>query len=215
MILRVLEKCNQVKIKNLKILVATDDQRIKKFVDAHNFKSIITSTKCLTGTDRVAEVADNLSVDIFINVQGDEPLINANDIMRIIRAKKKYPNHVICGYKKMTKSEDPCNLNIPKVVFNKQKELMYISRGIIPYSKNKKVMGKINYYKQVCIYAFNKNELKLFRSKNKGSIERQEDIEIIRFLELNKKVLMVETKSNSHAVDIKGDIAKIEKYLKK
>ena len=51
--------------------------------------------------------------------------------------------------------------------------------------------------------------------KNKGSIERQEDIEIIRFLELNKKVLMVETKSNSHAVDTKGDIAKIEKYLKK
>ncbi len=214
MILRVLDKCKKVRMNNLKILVATDDKRIKKIVEKNHFHSIMTSKNCLTGTDRVAEVAKKYSANIFINVQGDEPLISPNDIKRIIKAKKKYPDHIICGYKKMTKGENPFNTNIPKVIFNNKKELIYISRGILPFSKTKKSLGKIKYFKQVCIYGFNKKDLELFKSEKKSFIEDQEDIEIIRFLELNKKVLMVETKSNSYAVDTKDDIAKIENHLK-
>ena len=89
MILRVLDKCKKVKLSNLKIIVATDDQRIKRIVEKNNFKSVITSKNCLTGTDRVAEVANRYFADIYINVQGDEPLISPNDIMRVIKAKKK------------------------------------------------------------------------------------------------------------------------------
>ena len=215
MILRVLDKCKKVKLSNLKIIVATDDQRIKRIVEKNNFKSVITSKNCLTGTDRVAEVANRYFADIYINVQGDEPLISPNDIMRVIKAKKKNPNHIICGYKKITNKENPHNINIPKVIFNKKKELIYISRGILPYSKEKKNLRKNNYFKQVCIYGFSKKDLKLFKSNTKSQIELHEDIEIIRFLEINKKVLMVETKSNSYAVDTKDDITRVEKYLKK
>ncbi len=214
LILRVLEKCKKIKKKNIKIIVATDDSRIKKLVDKNGFNTILTSERCLTGTDRVAEVGKKIFADIYINVQGDEPLINKNDIMNIIKAKMKNPNHVICGYKKMEKNENPNNINIPKLIFNKKKELIYISRHSIPFLKNKNKKDKKIYYKQVCIYAFNRKELKMFYSQKKGIIENNEDIEIIRFIELNKKILMVETKSKSYAVDTKDDIARIEKVLR-
>ena len=103
-----------------------------------------------------------LNSNIFVNVQGDEPTIKASDIKKIITAKKIHPNHVICGYTKINISQIN-NLNIPKVVMNKNNELIYISRPAIPGTK-KKNLNKIKFFKQVCIYAFNYNELKIFGS---------------------------------------------------
>ena len=147
---------------------------------------------------------------MIINVQGDEPTINPNDIKKIIEIKKKFPDHVICGYDKIHKLENPSNLNLPKVVINGSHELIYISRALIPGKKNK--LDKINYYKQVCIYAFNKHQLKIFSSKNKkSSIEQLEDIEILRFFDYGIKIKMVKLNSNSVAVDEIKDVKKAEK----
>ena len=82
----------------------------------------MTSKACKTGTDRVAEASKKIKAKIYINVQGDEPLINYKDILKIIKYKKKFPNHVICGYTKILKNENPKNLNIPKVAINKNDE---------------------------------------------------------------------------------------------
>ena len=87
----------------------------------------MTKKNCLTGTDRVAEAAMKLDSNIFINVQGDEPTINPNDIKKIINAKKKFPNYIICGYDKIHRYENPSNRNIPKVVVNASNDLIYIS----------------------------------------------------------------------------------------
>ena len=81
------------------------------------------------------EASKKINSKIYINVQGDEPTINPNDIKKIIEAKKKFPNHVICGYDKVHKFEDPSNINLPKVVVNEKQELIYISRALIPGSK--------------------------------------------------------------------------------
>ena len=97
----------------------------------------MTSSSCLTGTDRVAEASKKINSKIYINVQGDEPTINPNDIKKIIKAKKKFPNHVICGYDKVHKFENPSNINLPKVVVNEKQELIYISRALIPGSKKR------------------------------------------------------------------------------
>ncbi len=172
----------------------------------------MTSRNCLTGTDRVAEASMKVKAKIYINVQGDEPAINPKDIKKIIEAKKKYPNHVICGYDKIHKFEDPFSLNLPKVVVNSKQELIYMSRALVPGAK--KTNQRIDYHKQVCIYAFNKNELKKFFSKKKKSeTESIEDIEILRFFDLNVKVKMIRLHSNSVAVDEKNDIKKIEAVL--
>lgn len=214
LILWVLEVCKKIINSNIKVIVATDNNKIHRFVKKKNFNSIMTSSKCLTGTDRVAHVAKKIKSDIYINVQGDEPLIKPFDIIKVIKEKKKNPNKIICGYSSLNKKENQDNKNIPKVVLNLKKELIYISRSTIPSNKkNNKV--KNNFFKQVCIYAFNKKELNLFSSRKKTPLEKIEDIEILRFIELGRPVKMVKLSQNSYAVDTLGDIKKIEKIFKK
>ena len=136
------------------VYIATEDDRIYAAVTEMGFTGIITSKNCLTGTDRLAEVAQNIEADIYINVQGDEPLVDPEDILKIIDVKKRYPNEIINGYTGIEKHEDPNSLDIPKVIFTKDKRLVYISRKALPGFKDPKNQPLI-YYKQVCIYAFN------------------------------------------------------------
>ena len=213
LILHVAERCRKV-LGNKHLFIATDSPRIKERVIKNKFNVIMTSTKCLTGTDRVAQASKKISGKIFINVQGDEPLINPLDVKKIINAKKKFPNHVICGFTKVTSSENSYNRNIPKVVLNKENELVYISRACIPSTKNK--YAKIDYLKQVCVYAFNRKELnKFYKLKQKSVLKKIEDIEILRFFDLNIKIKMIRLNKNTIAVDEKKDIRKVEKILKR
>ncbi len=212
LVLRVADICKKT-IGEKNLYIATDSNKIANKVKESGYKYILTSKNCLTGTDRVAEAAKKIKAKIYINVQGDEPLVNPRDIRRVINAKKIYPNHVICGYDKIHKLQDPKSLNLPKVVVNSKKELIYISRSLIPGSK--KVKLNKNYFKQVCIYAFNKNELKKFYSlKKKSEIEDMEDIEILRFFDLGIKIKMIKLNSNSVAVDEVADVKKAEKIIK-
>ena len=195
------------------VYVATDDIRIEQFVKAIGYQVLMTSETCLTGTDRIAEAALKIKADIYVNVQGDEPLISPKDIIKIINHKIDYPNDVINGYTEIRKNEDPKSRNIPKVIFTEEKYLVYMSRQVLPGSK-KKVDSKIPYYKQVCIYAFSKEELLSFTNFGRKSyLEQLEDIEILRFLELNKKIRLVKSKADSLAVDIPEDIIKVEAAL--
>jgi len=213
LVLRVADRCKSL-VNKKDLIIATDNTLISKVVKKENLNVIMTSSKCLTGTDRVAEVARKINSKIYVNVQGDEPLVRPSDIRKIINYKKKYPNHVICGYSKITNIENKKSKNVPKVIFNKKNELIYISRALIPSGKSE---PKNNiYYKQVCIYAFNKFELKVFSQlSKKTNLEKIEDIEILRFIELGKKVKMVKLNSNTIAVDEKKDIYKIERLLKR
>mgnify|MGYP001177082498 CR=1 FL=1 len=208
MILHVCEKAEQaVGIEN--VYVATENEEIAKVVRGNGYSVVITSDNCLTGTDRVAEASQEIDADIFVNVQGDEPLINADDIKKIIKAKIKFSKHVICGYSNLRNDESVDNKNIPKVVMNKKSELMYISRSAIPSLKGKKIK-KPKFFKQVCIYGFSKNDLNLFSNfKKKTFLENYEDIEILRFLENGKKVKMIKLNSHSYAIDTYNDIQKV------
>ncbi len=212
MVLRVADICK--KIKNVKVFIATDSKKISNLAKNNGYNYILTSTSCLTGTDRVAEASKKIRSKIYINVQGDEPTIKPRDIKKIIKAKKKFPNHVICGYDKVHDFENPKSLNIPKVVVNSRGELIYISRALVPGAK--KNNQNIQYHKQVCIYAFNKRQLKkFFSTKKKSETESIEDIEILRFFDLNEKIKMIKLNSNSVSVDEISDIKKVERLLKK
>ena len=212
MVIRVADICS--KIKNVKVFIATDSKKIANVVKKNGYNYIFTSSSCLTGTDRVAEASNKIRSKIFVNVQGDEPTINPKDIKKVIEAKKKFPNHVICGYDKVHNLENPSSINLPKVVVNSKGELIYISRALVPGAK--KTNQKIQYHKQVCIYAFNKRQLKKFYSQRKKSeTESIEDIEILRFFDLNEKIKMIKLNSNSIAVDEIADVKKAEKLLLK
>jgi len=196
------------------VYIATDDKRISKVVVDAGFNAIMTSDKCFTGTDRLAEAAKQVSADIYINVQGDEPLVNPKDIVNIIKAKELHYHEIINGYCPISSNEDPNNVNIPKVIFTEDNSLVYMSRQAIPGFKDKEKIPS-QYYKQVCIYAFTADELKSYADYGrKSTLESSEDIEIIRFLEWGKKIRMVETSPGSLAVDVQEDVAKVEQGLK-
>jgi 3-deoxy-manno-octulosonate cytidylyltransferase (CMP-KDO synthetase) len=197
------------------VYIATDDDRIAQAVTLLGYQVVITSEQCLTGTDRLAEVAKKIEADIYVNVQGDEPLVDPQDILKVIGAKKSYPDEVINGYAVLGSDEDPRNLNIPKVIFTEDKRLVYMSRQALPGFKEQK-NAPAKYFKQVCIYAFNRQQLLEYGQYGKKStLEKSEDIEIIRFLEWGQNIRMVETRPGSLAVDSPEDVQKVEREIKK
>lgn len=197
------------------VYVATEDKRILQVVHKYGFQGIMTSDTALTGTDRLYEASQQIDADIYINVQGDEPLINPDDILKVLSYKKENPGFVVNGMCPLDANDNPENRNIPKVVFNENQQLVYMSRLPIPGSKSKDNPLQ-KYWKQVCIYAFSKEELNAYGQYGRKSLlEECEDIEILRFLEMNIPVKMVETSGSSYAVDVPEDVMKVEQALRK
>lgn len=193
------------------VYIATENEEIVQVVKANGYKVILTSDSCATGTDRVAEAAMEIDADIIVNIQGDEPLLDPEDIKKVIEYKLCYPDHVINCMAYLNKHEEVESKKIPKVITNLEDELIYMSRNPIPGTKSG---NGATPKKQVCIYAFNREHLQQFTATNgKTPLEAQEDIEIVRFLELGQKVKMVMLDSDSHAVDYPEDIKIVEELL--
>jgi len=208
MILHVAEKAEQAVSKE-NVYIATENSKIANIVKQAGYNVVITSDLCLTGTDRVAEASYEINADIFVNVQGDEPMIDPDDIKKAIKLKQDNSDYVINCMSKLHKDEDPFDKKIPKIIYDLQNNLIYSSRNPLPGSKDSKVN---NVMKQVCIYAFSKNQLHQFYDDKKTPLENYEDIEIIRCIEKGIKVKMMEVNKVSYAVDYPEDIKVIENY---
>ncbi|MDC3095320.1 3-deoxy-manno-octulosonate cytidylyltransferase [Prochlorococcus sp. AH-716-M06] len=213
LIQHVIERCMQVLDKE-DIYLATDHEEIAEVAKRLNVNYVFTNTNALTGTDRVAEATYLIqkNYSIIVNVQGDEPLVSPSDIKKCINLKKKNPSRIVNGFSNLDISKVN-DLNIPKVLVNEKNELIYISRNPLPGIKEKS--NKFNdFKKQVCIYGFNKDELIQFLNfGRKSRLEEIEDIEILRFLELDKKILMFECQECTQAVDVPDDVIIVERIL--
>tara|TARA_B100000614_G_scaffold163045_1_gene145030 strand:+ start:150 stop:878 length:729 start_codon:yes stop_codon:yes gene_type:complete len=210
-LLRTYERCIAAVKDSKKIIVATDHEKVYNFCIQNNIQVLMTSESCLTGTDRICEVVKKIPADIYINVQGDEPILDPNDLKKVISSASKDPDKIYNGYAEIKSQENYFSPNIPKVIFNpRTKFLMYMSRAAIPSNKT---FDFVKAWKQVCIYAYPKNALKAFSSAKKTTLEEIEDIEILRFLELGYDVKMVELSGNGIAVDVQEDLKKVEAYL--
>lgn len=195
------------------VYIATENEEIVNIVKSYNFKVILTSDTCLTGTDRVAEAALEIDADIIINIQGDEPLLNPEDINRVVKAKLEFPDHVINCMAPVNKYETAESRKIAKLVTTLDNDLMYMSRNPIPGTKTGFADNQL---KQVCIYAFTREHLKEYAKDGvKTPVEFQEDIEIIRFLEKGIKVKMIPVDGATVAVDYPEDILIVEEILSK
>ncbi|MFJ4055419.1 3-deoxy-manno-octulosonate cytidylyltransferase [Pseudomonas sp. NPDC089743] len=214
MILWVAELCAKAVPKS-DVYIATDDQRIGDVVSNAGFNVVYTSENALTGTDRVAEFALKVKADFYINVQGDEPLIDPQDIINIIEQKRRTPSDIVNGYCCISEDEDVGSVNIPKVIFTEDGRMIYMSRSAIPgykTSENKPA----SFFKQVCIYAFGPEDLRKYSEFNrKSTLEQSEDIEILRFLEWGATIRMVKTSPGTYAVDVPSDVDIVEKELRK
>ena len=194
-----------------RVLVATDDEDIQSHCQEFDMQVVMTSKNCLTGTDRVAEVAEKIEADYYINVQGDEPLMNPQDILDTEKAIHKHKGEVINGYAEVLEEELYSSLTIPKLVFRPDGRLLYMSRNPIPGNKEGKFVKS---WRQICVYAYPKSALKDFVSYGrKTPLEAMEDLEILRFLELGYEVRMIPLSADSIAVDVPEDVEKVIKKL--
>ena len=194
-----------------KVYIATDDERIESICKKFNMNVVMTSTKHKTGTDRIGEVARKIKADLYVNIQGDEPMIEPETIRQAILPFYKNSDLQITNL--MTKIKDPVdvvNFTVPKVITNKDGIGIYLTRSTAPYPK-----GKIDYsyYKQVCVYGFKPEALEFYCNNDRGKIEQIEDIEILRFIEAGYKVQYIEVDSDTVAVDTAKDLEKVRKIM--
>ena len=212
MIIRTYRQCLKAVPSNL-IYIATDHDLIKKTCSKEGVQVVMTSSNCLTGTDRVAEVSEKIHAETYVNVQGDEPLFNPDDLKLLLKEIKKYPNDIITGYCEIDNELKHKDIHVPKVVIRPDGRLLYASRAPIPYNKlNTFQKG----WRQVCAYAFPKAVLKIFSSvKKKTELEEIEDIEYLRFLELGLEVRTLRMSKKSLAVDTPEDVILAKKMISK
>lgn len=212
MVVRTYQQCIKACPKD-KVYVATDDNRIRETCASYGIQVLMTSSNCLTGTDRVAECAKQLDADVFLNVQGDEPVFNPEDLRVLLDAIHKFPGEVLNGYCPIDDEVMLRSGNVPKVVFRPDGGLLYMSRAAIPSTKDLEFKQA---WRQVCAYSFPRDALKEFAKVDcKTPLESLEDIEILRFLELGWSVRMLQMSNISIAVDIPEDIHRVEKALKR
>jgi 3-deoxy-manno-octulosonate cytidylyltransferase (CMP-KDO synthetase) len=191
-----------------RIYVATDDDRIRGVCEEHGISVLMTSSQCLTGTDRLAECARQLDAEVFINVQGDEPVFNPDDLRRMIEACASWPGEVLNGYCAIDDEAQFRSTSTPKVVLRPDGRLLYMSRATIPGTKSDEF---VRGWRQVCLYAFPRESLTAFAAcESKTPLESLEDIEILRFLELGWEVRMLELSKDSIAVDNPDDVEAAE-----
>jgi 3-deoxy-manno-octulosonate cytidylyltransferase (CMP-KDO synthetase) len=194
------------------VFIATDDERIAATCRAAGAQVLMTRSDCLTGTDRIAEAANQVAADVYINVQGDEPLMDPADISAIVAAAHTHPHDIINGMAPIDDEDEFRRPSVPKVVAAPDGRLLYMSRAAIPTTKS---LGFAKAYKQICVYAFPRAALAAFAAKGvKTPLEAVEDIEILRFLELGYAVRMVSLSSVSIAVDLQEDVGRAEAALR-
>ncbi|MFN0729529.1 3-deoxy-manno-octulosonate cytidylyltransferase [Polaribacter gochangensis] len=210
MISRVYEQCIKAMPPEL-VYVATDNDAIMKHCKERNINVVLTSNTCLTGTDRVAEFSKVVEADYFINVQGDEPLIDPEDIIKIKNEIINNEGKILNGYCPIKTEDHFRSVGIPKVTFRNDKRLLYMSRAGIP--GNKEIEFSFG-YRQVCVYAFPKKALTDFYNYGKKTeFEKEEDIEILRFLEMGYDVQMIELSESTIPVDYPEDVQKVINVL--
>ena len=169
------ERCTNA-VGDERVVVAGCDDEVKEFCQQEGIKYTCTSKSCLTGTDRVAEAVDLLTLDFAVNVQGDEPLLEAAELY--VCKRMQADQSVVLNCYSDLRSDEVLDPSVPKVAISLSGRLLYMSRGGIPYDKH---ISANAVYKQVCIYGFSSNHLKIFKSVlGKTPVESVEDIEIFK-----------------------------------
>ena len=177
-------------------------------------KYIITSKKHEMCMDRIAEAANKKKSEIIVTVQGDEPLIKPEMINLTIKKILKKDN-LFCATlaQKINSKSEINNSNRVKLVWNKNEEVIYISREAIPSSA--KFKNKIDYYKMVCVYTMSRKNLNLFQKFKISRNEKIESIDMLRILDNGKKLGVDVIDGEVENIDVKSDIPKVIKILKK
>ena len=197
------------------VFVVTDSDLIYNEIVANGGKAIMSIKEHESGSDRIAEAVENLDVDVVVNVQGDEPFINAEPLAKVIEIFKNDTNQQVdlaSLMREITNEDEINNPNNVKVVVDQNGFALYFSRSVIPYPREKNV--GVRYMQHIGIYAFRKQALLDFYSLPMKSLEASEKLEQLRYLEFGKRIKMVETTHVGIGIDTAEDLEKAKQLLR-
>ncbi|MHA1821155.1 MAG: 3-deoxy-manno-octulosonate cytidylyltransferase [Promethearchaeota archaeon] len=197
-------------------IVATDDERIIEAVEkfAGKGKALMTRKDHISGSDRIAEIAQNLDADIIVNVQGDEPFINPEQIDEAVQPLLEDPDVVMATLCRRIKSEEELKKpGVVKVIFDKNHNALYFSRSIIPYPRHPE---HAVHYEHIGLYVYRREFLLKFVSWEPTELELTESLEQLRVLEHGYKIKVIETQHDSEGVciDTPEDLEQARQFIK-
>ena len=195
------------------VRVITDSTDIKNILDKYSISNFLSEKDHQTGTDRVAEYANNFDCDIIINVQGDEPFIKKQNLQIILSEFENDHNKiidVISLKKRIDKQIDVDNHNNVKVVTDANDFANFFSRSPIPHNRSNSFN---QYYKHIGIYALRKKALMEFPKMFISEIEKAEKIEALRFIYNDKKIKLLEIHNNIISIDTEEDFIEAQKFI--
>src|SRR5579872_1267370 len=198
------------------VIVATDDDRIIEAVKAFGGQARMTRPDHRTGTERVAEVAAHQKGDVFVNVQGDEPLLDPAAVDTAIDALLEEPAAPIATVATLIKPPaDIMDPNVVKTVLDFDNNGIYFSRAPIPWVRDTASKIQVRHWKHLGLYVFQRDALLEYPTLPQGELERIEQLEQLRWLENGWKIRVAEVEHDAVSVDVPEDVARVEKLLQK
>jgi 3-deoxy-manno-octulosonate cytidylyltransferase (CMP-KDO synthetase) len=217
LIMHVFRRCKMSKLAN-DVIVATDDEEIVRHVEQHGGKALMTNISHQSGTDRVAEVMEMSDGDLYINVQGDEPLIDPRQIDDLIHSLTLSDVGVATQCERIEDADSLFDYNIVKVVRDQADKAMYFSRQAIPAVRDKPYREWIDassFFRHVGIYGFRREVLFKIAKLSPSGYEKAESLEQLRWLEAGIPILCRETSYFSIGVDTPDDLDKVIQLMLK
>ena len=198
-----------------RVVVATDEASIKEAVETFGGEAILTRHDHRTGTDRIAEVAAHLNAEIYINVQGDEPLIDPATVDALASAMLEDESvQIATPSTAIAHKNDIMDPNVVKVVRDFDSNALYFSRAPIPWVRDTGESVAARHWKHLGLYGFRRETLLEFPTLPPGDLERLEQLEQLRWLENGFRIRVVETDYDAVSVDVPADIERVEKLLR-
>jgi 3-deoxy-manno-octulosonate cytidylyltransferase (CMP-KDO synthetase) len=199
-----------------RVIVATDDERILKAVEAFGGEARMTRPDHRTGTERVAEVAAHVEGEVFVNVQGDEPLLDPAAVDTAVNALLEDPRADVATVATPIKTPaDIMDPNVVKTVLDFDGNALYFSRAPIPWVRDTASKIQVRHLKHLGLYVFQRDALLDYPTLPQGELERIEQLEQLRWMENGLKIRVAEVEHDAVSVDVPEDVARVEKFLQK
>jgi 3-deoxy-manno-octulosonate cytidylyltransferase (CMP-KDO synthetase) len=193
------------------VIIATDSEEVLQLAQASGWKAQMTSDKHRSGTDRVYEVAQRVAADVYVNIQGDEPLARPEHLDALLRPMQD-PKVMVSTIKTPCPPQDIDNPNAVKVVTDPNGRALYFSRSRIPFDRDK--TGAVTYFKHLGFYAYRREALDRFCNLPESKLEAAERLEQLRFLDNGIDIYVAETPFNTVGVDTEEDLKKVEAMVR-
>lgn len=195
------------------VIIATDSEEILEACKKHACNACMTSSKHRSGTERVHEISQSVAADVYLNVQGDEPMIRAAHLATLVELVLMQDTNIPVGtLRTPATAEDIANPDAVKVVTDLSNRALYFSRSTIPFDRDG---SQPRYFKHLGIYAYRKAALERFVTLPESSLERAERLEQLRFLENGIPIYAAETPYDSIGVDTEEDLVRVMKAIPK